>query len=101
MSKAFRTEVSKMTDRELLELIAKQVGVLTSEVGSIKEDVGNLSKQVDTLTNELIKTNNVIENDIKPKIESLFDGYVQNQNKLDRIEAEVAKRDEFILKRVR
>ncbi len=100
-----------MTDRELLELIAQQVGVLTkdvgelkglkNDVGGLKDDVGELKKEVSDLKVELKKTNNVIENDIKPKIEALFDGQLQNTARLERIEAEVVKHEEFILKRVR
>lgn len=89
-----------MTDRELLELIAKQVGVLTNDMSTLKTDVADLKEGQQRLENEVRKTNNVIENDIKPKMEALFDGHSQNTEKLDRIEAEVAH-DEFILKRVR
>lgn len=42
-----------------------------------------------------------IENEHGQKLSALFDGYVQNSEKLDRIETEVAKHDEFILKRIK
>ena len=89
-----------MTDRELLEMIAAQVGALTTEVGTLKNDFAELRENQKSIENEVRKTNNVIENDIKPKIDALFDGLKQNSEKLDRIEAEVVKHDEFILKRV-
>ena len=36
-----------------------------------------------------------------PKIDSLFDGYKQNSDKLDRIEEEVSKHEEIILRRIK
>lgn len=42
-----------------------------------------------------------IENDHGQKLSALFDGYKQNSDKLDRIEVEVAKHEEIILRRVR
>lgn len=42
-----------------------------------------------------------IENDNGQKLAALFDGYKQNSDKLDRIEVEVAKHEEIILRRVR
>ena len=42
-----------------------------------------------------------LENDLAPKIEALFDGYKQNTEKLDRIEKEVSKQEEIIMRRVK
>ena len=36
-----------------------------------------------------------------PKIDALFDGYKQNADKLDRIEKEVSKHEEIILRRIK
>ncbi len=71
------------------------------DASGLKTDFSELKQGQGKLENEVRKTNNVIENDIKPKIEALFDGQVQNTIKLERIEAEVVKHEEFILKRVR
>ncbi len=97
-----------MTDRELLELIAAQVGSLTNQVGSLTNQVGGLTNQVDNLTvdmsevkNEVRKTNAKIDHDIIPKITVLFDGHKQNSDKLDRIETEVSKHEEIILRRIK
>lgn len=70
----------KMTDRELLKLIAVQVGTLTEQVDGIAKQVGGLTKDVSglkegqkDLKNKIRKTNIVVKNDIKPKIDALFD----------------------------
>lgn len=47
------------------------------------------------------KINSTIDHDLMPKITVLFDGYTQNSDKLDRIEKEVFKHEEIILRRVK
>ncbi|MDD4680618.1 MAG: hypothetical protein PHP79_07000 [Clostridia bacterium] len=41
-----------------------------------------------------------IENDHGKKLDALFDGYIQNSEKLTRIEKEVSKHEEIIWKRL-
>lgn len=77
----------EMTDRELLELIASKVGGLETDMKDLKKITA--------------KTDLTIENEIKPKIEALFGGYYQNSDKLDRIEQEVSRQEEFILRKVK
>lgn len=56
---------------------------LKSEVKEIKERVIN------------------IENDHGKKLTALFDGYKQNSDKLDRIQNEVSKHEEIIMRRIK
>lgn len=104
--------MTNASDRELLELIAAQVGGLTIKVDNLTEQVGNHTNQLNTLTADMEivkekldqkadKTDIIrLENKIMSKIDALFDGYAQNSAKLDRIEAEVVKH-EFILTKVK
>jgi chromosome segregation ATPase len=82
--------------RELTELIAAQVGRLTTTVSELTTTVGKLTTQVDNIT----KTVTRIESGHGQKLSALFDGYKQNSDKLDRIEIEVAKHDRFILEKI-
>ncbi len=50
---------------------------------------------------KLKKTNAKIDHEIIPKIDVLFDGHKQNADKLDRIEKEVSKQEEIILRRIK
>jgi len=75
---------------ERLSSLEEDVGILKGDVGSVKEDVGNIKVTVAK-----------IEVEHGQKLSALFDGYVQNSEKLDRIETEVAKHDEFIIKRIK
>lgn len=100
-----------MTDRELLEFIAAQVGTLTQQVGdltqqggTLTQDVGdlkkgqsNLDKKVDAIDKTVIR----IENEHGSRLTALFDGYKQNTDKLDRIEKEVTKQEEIIMRRIK
>ena len=90
-----------MTDRELLEMIATKVASLDEGQKVLTGRIGILEEGQKALADEAKKTNLIIENDIKPKIDVLFDGHKQNTEKLDRIEAEVIKHEEFIIKRIK
>lgn len=90
--KGIKTDISELkTD----------VSELKSDVAELKTDVSELKGDVIVLKNDVSKMNITIENEIKPKLEALFDGYKQNSDKLDRIESEVAKHEEVIIKRVK
>ena len=63
---------------------------------SLEHKFDNLENKVDNLENKADKTNIIIENDIKPKIQALFDGYKQNvevinalTNKIDDLQTDV------------
>jgi len=97
-----------MTDRELLELIAAQVGALTKDVSELKEGQNTLTKDVSELKevqekveDQVRKISIAIENDIRPKVTALFDGHIQMNNQLDRIEKEVSRHEEVIIRTVK
>lgn len=79
-----------MTDRELLEIVAAQVGQLTQKVDRVDGEIQEIKKTVIH-----------IENDHGDRRKALFDGYVQNSEKLDRIEKEVSRHEEVILRKVK
>jgi hypothetical protein len=92
-----------MTDRELLELIASQVGKLTDRVDTLTEDMAEVKANMAT-KDELaaVKATVIrIEIDHGQKLGALFDGQKLNSEKLDRIEAEVIRHDELILKQIK
>ena len=74
-------------------------GDLTSVKGdlvTVKGDLASVKEDVKTINNTVIK----IELEHDEKLSALFDDYKQNSDKLNRIEKEVTKHDDFILKRV-
>ncbi|NLK53068.1 MAG: DNA replication initiation control protein YabA [Syntrophomonadaceae bacterium] len=93
-----------MIERELLELIATQVGKLTTQFDGLTTQVNALTKDMAEIKPRLTSIENTvtrIENDHGEKLGALFDGYKLNSEKLDRIEKEVARHEEFILRRIR
>jgi hypothetical protein len=56
-----------------------------------------LQSEVKTIGNQIVK----LENDLKPKIEAALDGYKQNTDILERIEKEVTRQDEIIMRRIK
>ena len=114
-----------MTDRELLELIAAQVGNLTNRMDNLTNQAGTLTTDMKGVKGELTEVKGEvkevkgeikevkgelkkvkervikIEDDHGKKLDLLFDGYRQNSDKLDRIEREVSKHEEVILRRIK
>jgi len=86
-----------MTDRELLEKIFKKMGDMDSRMTSMETEMTDIKADVKFTKETVIK----IENDHGQKLNALFDGYKLNSEKLERIENEVTKHEEIILKRIR
>lgn len=83
---------------ELLEKMYVEFSEFRKETNSKFE---NLDSKFGNLEKRQQKLEMLIENDIKPRIETLFDGYKQNTEQLSRIENEVSKHEEIIFKRVK
>lgn len=93
-------------NNEILELMTK----LYAEIKEMKSDVGELTDQMVILTNKVVeidkdlkevkKTVIKTEDEHGKKLSALFDGYKQNSDILERIEKEVSKHEEIILRRV-
>lgn len=104
-----------MESDKTFELITKMYAEMTSkmdkmysEMQGMNERLGNVETDTNTLKSDLnILKSNVkkigvkIDGDVTPKIEALFDDYKQNSEQLNRIEQEVSKHEEVILKRVK
>jgi len=95
-------------NKDMFELMTKMYAEMqsgfknvNSEIRDLKLGQEELKASHEELKNEARKTNAVIENDIKPKIEALFDGYKQHGEQLNKIEKEVSKHEEIILRRVK
>jgi len=86
-----------MNDRELLEFIAAQVGSLTQEVGGLQKGLNSLENKVDAIDKTVIR----MENDNNTQHTALFDGWKQNTQQLERIEKEVTKQEEIIMRRIK
>lgn len=84
------------------EKVDKQFQQVDSRIDSLDSKIDSLDNKITNLENELKDVKKVvikIEHDHGDKLKALFDGFKQNSDKLDRIEAEVTKHDEFILKK--
>lgn len=112
-----------MTERELLELIAVQVGKLTQDVDLIKstmatkaeleeirntmatkKDIEKIWATMDTMATkaefETVKAIVLrIEHDHGEKLGALFDAYQVHSERLDRIEKIIARHEEILLGR--
>ena len=97
-----------MTDRDLLELIARHVAKITEDVSELKVGQKNLEAGQKNLEAGLkglearqLNLEMKIEHDIMSKIDILFDGHEQLKQQLNRIEEVVSRHEEIILKKAR
>lgn len=76
-------------EKDLFDLMSKMYGEMQSGFSSLNQRLDNLETKVDNLETEVKKTNIIIENDIKPSIDALFDGYKQNSETITKIEDDI------------
>ena len=99
------------SEKKILSLLEKMYIDFNKRFEGMDKRFEGIDKQFESIKTELSGINgrltNVegivirIENDHGQKLGALFDGYKLNSEKLDRIEAEVAKHEEIILRRIR
>lgn len=77
-----------------MDRFEKSQDILATEVMAIKSNTNGIDTK---LTKLAVR----VENEIEPKINTLLEGHKQNTEQLTRIEAQVRKHEEFILKRIK
>lgn len=88
---------NNISNEQLFEFMTKMYNEFNGKFDSMDKE---MKKGFKELKDENKKTNAKIDHEIMPKIDALFDGYKQNSEKLDRIEKEVSKHEEIILRRI-
>lgn len=76
--------------------LENRINGLDNKVVGLENEVKVLKDEVKEIKNKVI----LIEQEHGRKLDALFDGYMQNSEKLNRIEEEVSKHEETILRRV-
>ncbi len=80
----------EITNERLFEFMTKIYGEMQE---GFKEVRGEIKETKDRVI--------IIEQEHGKKLDALFDGYKQNSEKLDRIEKEVSRHEEIILRRIK
>ncbi|WP_422445263.1 hypothetical protein [Thermoanaerobacterium sp. DL9XJH110] len=91
-------------DNEMLNLMTKLYAEMQKGFNRVDERFNQVNQRMDQVNqriDELEKIVLKIEKEHGEKLSALFDGYKQNSDKLDRIEAEVSTHEEIILRRIR
>jgi len=95
----------EITNEQLFEFMTKMYGDLDGKIVNMNKEMQEgfkgMNSKIDGLENEIKKINAEIDHGVMPKIDALFDGYKQNSEKLDRIEKEVSRHEEIILRRIK
>lgn len=81
---------------QLFELMTKMYGEMQKGFSDVNKRLDNVENRLDgvesrldKVENEIIVTNIAIKNDIKPKIEALFDGYKQNTEAINTLSEKI------------
>ncbi len=92
----------------LIEKFYEEFSDFKQDMNGFKQDMNDFKQDMNGFKQETKKDlkniNRVIiniEQNHGSKLDALFDGYKQNTEKLSRIEAEVVKHEEFIMKRIK
>jgi len=88
-------------ENRVYDLLEKMYIEFSGRFDSVENDIKDLKGDVKDLKDDVKEIKTTIEQDINPKIIILFDGNIQQAQQLERIEQEVSKHEEIILRRVR
>ena len=77
--------------------LKEDVNGLKEDVNGLKEDVNGLEEDVNGLKKDVLR----IEQNHGKKLDALFDGYIQNTQQLEKIEKEVSRHEDIIIKKVK
>ena len=86
-----------ITNEQLFEFMTKMYSEMQEGFKGVDSRIDNLENEVRETKNKVI----AIEQEHGKKLDALFDGHKQNADKLDRIEREVSKHEEIILRRIK
>ncbi|NLK91180.1 MAG: hypothetical protein GX274_06320 [Clostridiales bacterium] len=90
-----------MTNEQLFEFMTKIYSDLDGKIVNMNKEMQEGFKEI---REEIKGTKDrviIIEQEHGKKLDALFDGYKQNSEKLDRIEKEVSRHEEIILRRIK
>lgn len=87
-----------MIDNEkLFEFMTKMYSEMQEGFKKVNTELSEVKTRLTSVENIVTR----IEHDHGQKLQALFDGYKQHTDQLERIEKEVSKHDEFILRRIK
>lgn len=90
-------KIFNLMEKMYADLKGGQEKLYTELKGSQDKMYTELKDSINNLEKIVLR----IEQDHGKKLETLFDGYIQNSQKIDKIEKEVSKQEEVILQRVK
>ena len=77
---------------KVFELLTKMYSETTEQFKEVKRKLDEKADKSDIVR---------MENELNPKVNALFDGYKQHTDILERIEKEVSRQDEIIMRRIK
>lgn len=93
-----------MENEKLFDFMTKIYSEMKEGFDGVNNRLTNVENRLTNVENRLTNVENTvlnIEQDHGNKLQALFDGHKQHSGQLERIEREVSKHDDFILRRVK
>ena len=90
-----------MDNEKMFNLLEKFYGEFHKFQNETKAELAETKAGLAELKNITTKIELAIETDIHPKIQALLDGHVNHSEQLSRIEKEVTRQDEIIMRRIK
>ena len=94
-------------DQETKDFFEKLYGTMQDGFKKVDDQFKKIDEQFIEVRQEINELKKVttrielsIENEINPKLDALFDGQTQTNERLDRIEKEVQKHEDIIIRKV-
>lgn len=90
--------------QEGFKKLSGEISTIKGELTEVKEEVSTVKGELAEVKFRLTSVENIvtrIEHDHGQKLQVLFDGYKQHTDQLERIEKELTRHDEFIMKRIK
>ncbi|ADG81929.1 hypothetical protein [Thermincola potens] len=75
-----------MDNEQFQEFVVKHLMKLTDKVSSMEDKVSSMENDIALLKSTVLRIETRMEHEIIDKIRILFDGYLQHDRRLDRIE---------------
>lgn len=82
---------------KMFELMSKMYSEVKQGFAAVDKRLDNIENDIKDLKKDVVR----LENDLKPKVEATLDGYKQHTDMLERIEKEVSRQDEIIMRRIK
>ena len=72
--------------KDMFDILNDKIGTLSGKMKKKKKDISDVKERLTNVENKVTNIELTLENETNPRIRALYDGYIANSEKLDKIE---------------